>query len=70
MNKLYYQGHVYSDHGEAPCPIPGCEDGMVVTHTEDGTPAYWNDGHLFVKDESNSSDTPVNDWVKKVRNEL
>lgn len=53
---LNYQGHVYVDTGEAPCPIPGGEDGLCHTQTEDGTPAWWDDGHLYVLDESASSD--------------
>jgi len=66
MSDLYYQGHVYVDAGEAPCPIPGCEDGLVATHTEGETAnAYWEDGHLFVLDEVQSTETNINDWTGK-----
>lgn len=54
---LNYQGHVYKDQGEAPCPEEGWEDALVVTTDADGNPAYWSDGHLYVLDDSQSTDT-------------
>jgi len=45
---LNYQGHIYQDVGEVPCPMPGCEDGIIATQTDTGIPAYWDEGHLFV----------------------
>jgi len=59
MTDLFYQGHVYVDTGETPCPREGWEDGLVATQTEDGTPAWWQDGHLFVLDKDQSVDVPV-----------
>lgn len=53
---LNYQGHYYIDQGEAPCPMPGCEDGIIATQTDDGVPAYWDEGHLFVFDPELSTD--------------
>lgn len=57
MSDLFYQGHHYADKGEAPCPMPGCEDGLVATHTEgEVANAYWSDGHIFVLDVDSSTD--------------
>lgn len=68
-DKLFYNGHTYNNVGPAPCPIPGCEDGMVATSDANGVPAWWTDGCLFVMDRRESVEVPVNDWVKKVRND-
>lgn len=63
---LNYQGHVYVDAGEAECPIVGDEDGMVATQTEEGVPAWWGDGHLFVLDQEQSENIPIlNAWANK-----
>jgi len=53
---LNYQGHVYVDAGETPGPREGWEDGLVATQTEDGVPAWWEGGHLFVLDAGLSTD--------------
>lgn len=45
---LNYQGNTYVNAGEAPCPREGWEDGLVMTQTPDGVPAYWSDGCLYV----------------------
>lgn len=63
---LNYQGHVYVDTGETPCPLPGAEGGVVFTRTENDVPAWWWRGHLYVYDERQSVNIPIlNEWAKR-----
>jgi hypothetical protein len=66
-NQLTYQGHVYVDHGEFPCPIEGGEDALIPTKDPEGNEAWWMDGHLFVYDEEQSTDDALRTaWARKV----
>lgn len=64
-SNLFYLGHVYEDRGEYPCPIKGCEDGLVKT-TFQGQPAWWDEGHIFVLI-STTDVHPAADWARKMK---
>lgn len=59
-NCLYFNGHYYTDQGAAPCPIDGKDNCTIGTTTEDGVPAWWQNGHLYVRDYS--KDCTSNAW--------
>ena len=40
----------YVPTGPAPCPMPGCEDGVCYYKSDDGKAAIWYDGTAYVKD--------------------
>lgn len=61
---LYFGSHVYNDVGKFPCPMPGCEDGLVLAHSPEGLPAWWVNGHLYVWDENNLSIFPS--WIADI----
>jgi len=65
---LFFQGHVYDDAGEADCPWPGHEDCTIGTEAEDGTPAWWQSGHLYILNKIASvlTGNRFNDWAGKV----
>jgi hypothetical protein len=67
-NKLFFHGHQYDDKGEAPCPIEGCEDGQVACKDASGKPAWWQGGHLFVRNDAKSkTDEQTMGWERKTR---
>ena len=68
LQSLFFHGHRYDDKGETPCPLEGCDDGLVATKDDDGTPAWWQKGHLFVRNdaESETSESTMG-WERKTR---
>lgn len=69
LKKLFFHGHQYDDAGPAPCPLEGCDDGQVATFTDDGTPAWWQRGHLFIRNDAKSETNEATmGWERKTRN--
>ena len=58
-NCLFFNGHYYTDQGSAPCP-DGCTENSTSATFVDGVPAWWQNGHMYVRDYS--KDCESNPW--------
>lgn len=63
-DSLYMNNHHYVYVGDAPCPYPGSEEGIVSCRFE-GKPAWWKEGRLYVLSGSTEV-APALDWVSRL----